>query len=188
MDICAPYDKMNKLQDYLRSKPRGFKTIIFCGTKRMCDQVCQSLARDFGAASIHGDKRQQERDWVLRSFKESRVNVLVATDVAARGLDIRDVEAVINFDFPQGVEDYIHRIGRTGRAGQKGESFTLLTQEDSKYARELVGVMRDALQVCAQTQQSGSYSLALRTVTQACAACEAREYCPPLVLAHCRTG
>lgn len=142
IDICAPYDKMNKIQDFLRTKPRGHKTIVFCGTKRMCDQVlffsrfvslppiqtvtvsraashncvavayfilrnqewlqvCHTLNREFGAAAIHGDKRQQERDWVLRSFKDNHTNVLVATDVAARGLDIRDVQLVINFDFPQ---------------------------------------------------------------------------------------
>eukprot|EP00892_Ulva_mutabilis_P003301 jgi/Ulvmu1/1342/UM011_0070.1 len=146
INICAPYDKMNKVQDYLRNKPRGCKTIVFCGTKRMCDQVCHTLNHEFGAASIHGDKRQQERDFVLRAFKNNQTNVLVATDVAARGLDIRDVQLVINFDFPQGVEDYIHRIGRTGRAGAKGEAMTLFTMEDSKYARELVGVMRDARQ------------------------------------------
>lgn len=63
--------------------------------------MCHTLNREFGAASIHGDKRQQERDWVLRSFKENQTNVLVATDVAARGLDIRDVQLVVNFDFPQ---------------------------------------------------------------------------------------
>lgn len=67
----------------------------------MCLQVCHTLNREFGAAAIHGDKRQQERDWVLRSFKENQTNVLVATDVAARGLDICDVKLVINFDFPQ---------------------------------------------------------------------------------------
>lgn len=146
IDICAPFDKMNRLTDFLRSKPRGYKAIVFCGTKRMCDQVTITLGREFGAAAIHGDKRQQERDWVLRSFKENHTSILVATDVAARGLDIKDVECVINFDFPQGVEDYIHRIGRTGRAGKKGEALTLFTQEDGKYAKELVGVMRDAKQ------------------------------------------
>ena len=91
-------------------------------------QVTQTLGREFGAAAIHGDKRQQERDWTLKSFKDNHTTILVATDVAARGLDIKDVEAVVNFDFPQGVEDYIHRIGRTGRAGRKGEALTLFTQ------------------------------------------------------------
>lgn len=97
--------------------------------------------------ALHGDKRQQERDYVLRAFKQDQCSMLVATDVAARGLDVKNVELVVNFDFPQGVEDYIHRIGRTGRAGKKGEAYTLLTQEDGKYAKELIGVMRDAEQV-----------------------------------------
>jgi len=113
----------------------------------MCDQLAYSVGREFNAASIHGDKKQQERDYALSSFKQGRTPVLVATDVAARGLDVKDVAVVINYDFPNGVEDYIHRIGRTGRAGATGEAYTLFTSSDGKYARELAQVLEEAGQV-----------------------------------------
>lgn len=141
---------MGQLISILRSKPLGTKMIIFSGTKRMCDQLAYSIGREFNAASIHGDKKQQERDFALNSFKQGRTPVLVATDVAARGLDVKDVQVVINYDFPNGVEDYIHRIGRTGRAGATGEAYTLFTATDGKYARELSQVLEEAGQVVPQ--------------------------------------
>ena len=145
VDIVQSFDKMARVQSILRSKPPGTKIIIFCSTKRMCDQLSRQL-REFGASAIHGDKKQQERDWVLASFKDGRSPIMVATDVAARGLDVPNVGAVINYDFPNGVEDYVHRIGRTGRAGLKGESFTFFTQQDAKYARELIKLLQEANQ------------------------------------------
>ena len=143
VDIVQPYDKMARLQGILRSKPPGTKIIIFCSTKRMCDQLSRSL-REFGASAIHGDKKQQERDWVLASFKNGSSPIMCATDVAARGLDVPNVGAVVNYDFPNGVEDYVHRIGRTGRAGMKGESYTFFTSADSKHARELIKLLQEA--------------------------------------------
>lgn len=134
------FEKGAELQRILRSKPPGSKIIIFCTTKRMCDQLTMSISREFRAACIHGDKRQQERDQVLADFKGGRMPILIATDVAARGLDVPGVVAVVNYDFPTGVEDYVHRIGRTGRAGALGEAFTFFTPEDGKHARELVTV------------------------------------------------
>jgi ATP-dependent RNA helicase DDX5/DBP2 len=142
--VVNQHEKMSQLTALLRSKPRGTKAIIFAGTKRMCDQLSYTVGREFNAIAIHGDKRQQERDAALASFKAGRNPVLVATDVAARGLDVKDVEMVINYDFPNGVEDYIHRIGRTGRAGATGEAYTLFTSNDSKYARELSQVLSEA--------------------------------------------
>lgn len=145
--VVNQHEKMSQLTALLRSKPRGTKTIIFSGTKRMCDQLAYTVGREFNAVAIHGDKRQQERDAALASFKQGRNPVLVATDVAARGLDVKDVAMVINYDFPNGVEDYVHRIGRTGRAGATGEAYTLFTSTDSKYARELSQVLSEAGQV-----------------------------------------
>ena len=78
--------------------------------------------------AIHGDKAQRERDAVLKQFRHSKESIMVATDVAARGLDIRDLPCVINFDFPGTMEDYVHRIGRTGRGGDKGDAYTFLSQ------------------------------------------------------------
>lgn len=142
--MVEQHDKMSELARVLRAKPGNDRIIIFCTTKRTCDQLARNLARDFRAAAIHGDKKQQERDYVLASFKEGRMPILVATDVAARGLDIPHVTAVINFDFPTGVEDYIHRIGRTGRAGATGEAYTFFTSADGKHARELIQVLTDS--------------------------------------------
>jgi ATP-dependent RNA helicase DDX5/DBP2 len=139
------FQKQQELGKILRSKPPGTRVIIFCSTKRMCDQLGHTLEREFGAASIHGDKRQQERDYVLAEFKNGRKPILVATDVAARGLDVPNIAAVVNYDFPTGVEDYVHRIGRTGRAGATGEAYTFFSQGDAKYARELI-------QVCARVK------------------------------------
>ncbi|HBX63871.1 TPA: DEAD/DEAH box helicase, partial [Candidatus Collierbacteria bacterium] len=80
----------------------------------------------FNADSIHGDKRQNQRETVLRKFKENQIHILCATDVAARGIDVKDITHVINFDQPATYEDYIHRIGRTGRAGKSGTALTFV--------------------------------------------------------------
>ncbi|KAK4409934.1 ATP-dependent RNA helicase-like protein DB10 [Sesamum angolense] len=116
VEVLSPMDKRRRLEQILRSQEPGSKIIIFCSTKKMCDNLAGNLTRQFGAAAIHGDKSQGERDHVLNQFRTGRSPVLVATDVAARGLDIKDIRVVINYDFPTGIEDYVHRIGRTGRA------------------------------------------------------------------------
>ncbi|GJN25847.1 hypothetical protein PR202_gb13731 [Eleusine coracana subsp. coracana] len=109
-------------------------------------QLARSIGRSFGAASIHGDKSQTERDHVLNQFRTGRAPILVATDVAARGLDVKDIRVVINYDFPTGIEDYVHRIGRTGRAGATGVSYTFFSEQDYKYAGDLVKVLQGANQ------------------------------------------
>lgn len=121
------------------------RVVIFAETKRECDMLAQHLSREnIRAVAVHGDKSQSERDYCLRSFRQGRVRVLVATDVAARGLDIPGVTAVINYSFPSDHDMYIHRIGRTGRAGRKGESLTLLTPAEMSVTPVLVDIMRDA--------------------------------------------
>ncbi len=107
--------------------------IVFCNRKRDVDVVARSLQRHgYKASPIHGDLPQSVRTATLDSFRRGEINLLVASDVAARGLDIPDVSQVFNFDVPRHPEDYIHRIGRTGRAGRSGESFTIVTPEDRK--------------------------------------------------------
>lgn len=91
VEVVPPFEKQRRLEQILRSQEPGSKIIVFCSTKRMCDQLARSLGRDFGAAAIHGDKSQGERDMVLSQFKTGKSPVLVATDVAARGLDIKDI-------------------------------------------------------------------------------------------------
>merc|ERR1719458_1680098 len=92
------------------------KILVFVETKRKCDELTRLMRKDgWPAMCIHGDKQQTEREWVLTEFKTGKTAILVATDVAARGLDVDDVKFVINYDYPNNSEDYIHRIGRTGR-------------------------------------------------------------------------
>merc|ERR1719371_58904 len=102
--------------------------------------------RQIGSGVIHGDKDQREREAVLADFKSGRRPVMIATDVAARGIDVKECKAVINYDFPGNVEDYVHRIGRTGRAGKKGNAYTFFTFKDAKKAGELIQLMKDANQ------------------------------------------
>ncbi|KAI5650999.1 hypothetical protein M9H77_37004 [Catharanthus roseus] len=147
VEVVPQMEKQRRLEQILRSQERGSKIIIFCSTKKLCDQLARSIGRNFGAAAIHGDKNQGERDWVLNQFRSGKTPILVATDVAARGLDIRDIRVVINYDFPTGIEDYVHRIGRTGRAGATGIAYTFFSEQDWRYAADLVKVLEGANQI-----------------------------------------
>ncbi|KAL8141448.1 hypothetical protein V2J09_014480 [Rumex salicifolius] len=146
IEVVPQMEKHRRLEQILISQERGSKIIIFCSTKKLCDELTRSIRRNFGAAAIHGDKSQGERDWVLNQFRSGKSPILVATDVAARGLDIKDIRVVINYDFPTGIEDYVHRIGRTGRAGATGLAYTFLTEHDWKYAPDLIKVLEGANQ------------------------------------------
>ncbi|XP_073148349.1 ATP-dependent RNA helicase-like protein DB10 isoform X3 [Henckelia pumila] len=141
VEVMSSGHKLRRVEQILRSQEPGSKIIIFCSTKKRCNQLALSLARQFVAAAIHGDKTQAERDHVLGQFRTGRTPVLVATDVAARGLDIKDIKVVINYDFPNGIEDYVHRVGRTGRAGATGVAYTFLCNENAKHAADLVKLL-----------------------------------------------
>ena len=133
---------MDTISQYYFEVPRGEKeraltlllhaqqpklSIIFCNTKKMVDELGRCLSEHgFQASALHGDMKQDMRTSVMNSFKSGRTPILIATDVAARGIDVDDVDAVYNFDIPQDFEYYIHRIGRTGRAGRTGASYTLI--------------------------------------------------------------
>lgn len=111
---------------WLYNAPKS--SMVFCNTKKMVDELTEFLAsKGVRAEGIHGDMKQLQRTTVMNSFKNGRVNVLVATDVAARGIDVSGVDAVFNYDLPQDNEYYIHRIGRTGRAGKSGKAYTLIS-------------------------------------------------------------
>jgi len=108
--------------------------IVFCRTKHRADRVAHLLKRDNHAVAVlHSNRTQSEREHALRGFRDGRFEVLVATDIAARGLDIADVSHVVNYDVPQHAEDYVHRIGRTGRAQARGDAFTLMVAEDRQH-------------------------------------------------------
>ena len=114
------------------------KAIVFCHTKHKADQVTKKLQRhNYLAGAIHGDVAQNKRERVLKSFKDGSIRVLVATDVAARGLDIDSVDYVINFDAPSDPDTYVHRIGRTGRAGKEGAAISFFLPEERREVRGL---------------------------------------------------
>ncbi|WP_372494463.1 DEAD/DEAH box helicase [Actinoallomurus purpureus] len=119
-------DKPELLARVLQARGRGL-TMVFCQTKRACDRVAEDLAkRGFAAAAVHGDLGQGQRERALRAFRAGKIDVLVATDVAARGLDVDDVTHVVNYECPDAADTYVHRIGRTGRAGKEGIAVTLI--------------------------------------------------------------
>ncbi|KAF9243572.1 P-loop containing nucleoside triphosphate hydrolase protein [Melanogaster broomeanus] len=161
VEVCSDFEKRAKLIKHLdQISAENAKVLIFVGTKRVADDITKYLRQDgWPALAIHGDKEQRERDWVLGEFKAGRSPILIATDVASRGLDVKDVGYVINYDFPNNCEDYIHRIGRTGRAGMKGTSYTYFTTDNSKSARELINILREAkANVPSQLEEMAMYS------------------------------
>jgi superfamily II DNA/RNA helicase len=130
--IVEPRDKREALRRLIASEDVN-NALIFCNRKRDVDILFRSLSRHgFEAAALHGDMPQPKRTETLERFKNGEIRLLVASDVAARGLDIQGLSHVFNFDVPYHAEDYVHRIGRTGRAGRRGRAFMLATPEDGK--------------------------------------------------------
>jgi ATP-dependent RNA helicase RhlE len=134
-------DRKRELVVHLLNSDRS-QTLIFCRTKQGSDRLCRHLsAGGFHAEAIHGNKSQSARTRSLRDFKSGRTRILVATDIAARGLDIQELPMVINFDLPNVPQDYIHRIGRTGRAGHTGQAVSLVSREDQPLLRGIQGLL-----------------------------------------------
>jgi len=147
VDVLEEHEKSARLCELLEeigNQPEN-KTLIFVQTKHKADTLCYEV-RKMGkmALAIHGDKSQSERDRVMREFRTGRVPILLATDVASRGIDVTDIRFVINYDYPNGSEDYVHRIGRTGRCDMKGTSHTFFTWEDAAKAAGLIDVLKEA--------------------------------------------
>lgn len=114
------------------------KSIVFCNTKKMVDELTYDMQeRGYAVEGLHGDMKQQKRDYVMDRFKRGNVDILIATDVAARGLDIKNVDVVFNYDLPQEDEQYVHRIGRTGRAGKTGKSYSFVFGRDLDKLRNI---------------------------------------------------
>jgi len=156
--MISEFEKADKIQEVLKDLVDGTsnkdggkehpKVIVFTSKKITCDELANKLWNDgFAVDSLHGDRAQWERTKVMNAFKSGTLRMLIATDVAARGLDVKDVGVVVNYDMPSGtngIEDYVHRIGRTGRAGKKGNAITFFTDQDSKRATELVELLDGA--------------------------------------------
>jgi ATP-dependent RNA helicase DDX5/DBP2 len=158
IDVCEESQKEEKLAALLvklweelpepEASRTMMRTIIFSNKKRVCEDLSWKLSRDqWPCVALHGDKSQFERDRALLDFKRGQTPILVCTDVAARGLDVKDVQVVINFDFPVQCEDYVHRIGRTARGdAATGRAFTFFTHGNRGAARELIGLLEEAEQ------------------------------------------
>lgn len=142
----AKQDKINalcRLLDYEQPS----RSLIFCNTKRMVDEMTQELKkRGYEAEGLHGDLSQFQRDTVMNLFRNGRCAILIATDVAARGIDVSGVDAVFNYDVPEDIEYYVHRIGRTGRAGRKGQSMTLVSGREVLKIRDIERICHTKIQ------------------------------------------
>ena len=139
----------NKLSDLAQIIiGEGYKRVmVFCDTKFNTAALANQLARlGFSVDCLHGDLSQNERNRIMQNFRDGKLNVLVATDVAARGIDVDDVDAVINYDIPHDVEGYVHRIGRTGRAGREGKAFTFVTVREQYKIREIIRYTKARIQ------------------------------------------
>ena len=142
--------KINLLQHLLKNDVDFKRLMIFCKTKTVADNIHSFIERRFGAEAvrvIHANKGQNTRINSINAFKEGNLRVLVATDVASRGIDVAEVSHVINFDVPIIIEDYVHRIGRTGRAYAKGDAITFCTDAEKYYIKKIEKLMRQSIPV-----------------------------------------
>ncbi|KAK7902125.1 hypothetical protein WMY93_018894 [Mugilogobius chulae] len=143
--ILTEDEKKAFLFDFIRNMKPDDKVIIFVGKKIIADDLSSDMClKGLAVQSLHGDREQRDREEALQDFKQSRVRILVATDLASRGLDVTDITHVFNFDFPRNIEEYVHRVGRTGRAGRSGAAVTLVTRDNWRMAPELINILERA--------------------------------------------
>ncbi len=138
-------EKRVVLSNFFKTMDPDDKVIVFVGKKSRVDDIASDLSlRGFICQSIHGDRDQSDREQALLDLKTGEVKILIATDVASRGIDILDITHVFNFDFPRNIEEYVHRVGRTGRAGRSGTAISLMEKRGSdwKSAKELIEIMK----------------------------------------------
>ncbi|XP_010129511.1 PREDICTED: probable ATP-dependent RNA helicase DDX43, partial [Buceros rhinoceros silvestris] len=145
--VVAEEDKSIFMQNFVDSMKPEDKVIIFVGRKLRADDLASNFSlQGVPVQSLHGNREQCDREQALDDFRKGRVRILVATDVASRGLDVHDITHVFNFDFPRNIEEYVHRVGRTGRAGRTGVAVTLFTKNDWRVASELIEILERANQ------------------------------------------
>jgi len=146
--LCNEGDRQDRLIELLQKSPPR-KTLIFVDTKVGADLLARSfvsanLHDNLPFATLHGDKAQSHRNNIMEDFKSDKLLLVIATDVASRGIDVKDIDIVINYNMPPNIESYIHRIGRTARAGKKGLSLTFLTPNDQPVLKDLIDVLEKA--------------------------------------------
>ncbi|KAE8281049.1 putative ATP-dependent RNA helicase DDX43 [Larimichthys crocea] len=143
--VVSEEEKKSYLFNFIRNMQPEDKVLIFVGRKLMADDLSSDMClHGLAVQSLHGDHEQSDREQALEDFKRSRVRILVATDLASRGLDVHDITHVFNYDFPRNIEEYVHRVGRTGRAGRSGAAVTLVTRENWRMAPELISILERA--------------------------------------------
>eukprot|EP00760_Papus_ankaliazontas_P029663 PhM_4_TR433/c2_g1_i1/m.20120/K11594/DDX3X, bel; ATP-dependent RNA helicase DDX3X len=141
------FQKIGALTEALQTHAETDLTLVFAETRRSVEDITRRLVRSgYPAVSIHGDKSQAERETALSAFKTARKPILVATDVASRGLDIPNVMCVIQYDLPHHIDEYVHRIGRTGRCGNEGDAISFFSQKNAPMARELIDILTESNQ------------------------------------------
>ncbi|XP_043992245.1 probable ATP-dependent RNA helicase DDX43 isoform X2 [Gambusia affinis] len=145
LEIVKEEEKKMYVFDFIRNMQPQDKVLIFVGKKITADDLSSDMSlQGIAVQCLHGDREQSSREEALQDFKESRVRILVATDLASRGLDVHDITHVFNYDFPRNIEEYVHRVGRTGRAGRSGAAITLLTRDNWRMASELISILERA--------------------------------------------
>ncbi|KAH9496830.1 putative ATP-dependent RNA helicase ddx43 [Bulinus truncatus] len=145
VEIVEETEKKSLLLDFIEQMQENDKAIVFVGKKIVADDVSSDLAmNDIICQCIHGNREQCDRETALEEFRSGAVRILVATDVASRGLDVKDITHVVNYDFPSHIEEYVHRVGRTGRAGRSGTAITFVTRNDWKSAQHLIDILTEA--------------------------------------------
>ncbi|CAD7678034.1 unnamed protein product [Nyctereutes procyonoides] len=145
--VTTEEEKRSHIQRFLESMSSQDKVIVFVSRKAIADHLSSDLIlRHVSVESLHGNREQCDRERALENFKTGKVRILIATDLASRGLDVHDITHVYNYDFPRNIEEYVHRVGRTGRAGKTGISITLLTRNDWRVAGELINILERAHQ------------------------------------------
>eukprot|EP00105_Crassostrea_gigas_P010018 XP_011425160.1 PREDICTED: probable ATP-dependent RNA helicase DDX43 [Crassostrea gigas] len=149
IEIIEQEEKKERLITFITEEmDADDKVLVFVGKKLTADDLSSDLSLNMiNCQCIHGDREQCDREQALEDFKEGHTRILVATDVASRGLDVKDITHVFNYDFPRNMEEYVHRVGRTGRAGKTGKSITLITRSDWRSAAHLIEILEEANQI-----------------------------------------
>jgi ATP-dependent RNA helicase RhlE len=141
-------NKKSSLLKFILKEHKIDHVLVFTRTKHGADKVAKDLNKfDIKAEAIHGNKSQGARERALKGFKDRKLNVLVATDIASRGIDVDKLTHVINFEIPETAETYVHRIGRTGRAGESGEAISLCSDEEFKYFKDIQKLIKKDIEM-----------------------------------------
>lgn len=147
IEVIDEEDKYVSIMNFVKNMGKNDKAIIFCGRKTRADDLSSEFVLSgINCQSMHGDRDQADREQALAEIKSGDVRVLIATDLASRGLDIEDISHVVNYDFPRNIEEYVHRVGRTGRAGRSGISLSYFTRSDWAIAADLIKILEEAEQ------------------------------------------